>query len=317
MNLILKNEIKNDIKKADKLLFKIVKPKSKLIKDVYKQVMMDGKRLRPLITYYTALSLGCEDEKSAMEIGGIIELIHTASLLHDDILDNASMRRGRPSSNYVFGNNAAVLCGDYLYSLGFNMVLMFDKRIAKVISQAAYLLAEGETQEIENAFNIELTQEEYFDIIYKKTAVLIQASSVSGALLANDLFEDKFSKFGEYLGLAFQIKDDCLDYESNNEALGKDAGCDLKEGKITLPLLIAMEKDKNIYNDVKNYFNNSRDDMLLDTIKDKVRRLGLEDAQRKSEFFSKQSKQAIADIHDSKYKDYLMAICDYAISRER
>lgn len=316
MNLILKNEIKNDIKKVDKLLFSVVKPQSKLVKDVCKQVMMDGKRLRPLIVYYTALSLGCEDKASAMEIGGIIELIHTASLLHDDILDNASMRRGRPSSNTIFGNNAAVLGGDYLYSLGFNMVLTFDKRIAKVISQAAYLLAEGETQEIENAFNIDLTQEEYFDIIYKKTAVLIRASSVSGALFTDDTFEDEFSKFGEYLGLAFQVKDDCLDYESNNEILGKDAGCDLKEGKITLPLLIAIEKDKDIRNDVKNYFDN-RDDVLLGTIKDKVRQLGLQDAQHKAEIFSNRSKQAITDIHNSKYKDYLMAICDYAISRKR
>ncbi len=316
MNLILKNEIKNDIKKVDKLLFKIVKPKSKLVEDVYKQVVMDGKRLRPLITYYTALSLGCEDSESAIKIGVIIELIHTASLLHDDILDDASIRRGRPSSNSVFGNSAAVLGGDYLYSLGFNMVLKFDKRIAKIISSAAYLLAEGETQEIENAFNIELRQEEYFDIIYKKTAVLIRAASVSGALLTDDAFEDKFSKFGEYLGLAFQIKDDCLDYESNNEILGKDAGCDLKEGKITLPLLMAMEKNRTLYDDAKNYFNN-RDDMLLDTIKDKVRHYGLQDAQDKAEDFSKQAKQAIIGIHNSKYKDYLTAICDYAISRKR
>lgn len=316
MNLVLKNEIKNDIKKVDKLLFKIVKPKSKLVKDIYKQVVMDGKRLRPLITYYTALSLGCEDSESAIEIGGIIELIHTASLLHDDILDNASIRRGRLSSNNVFGNNAAVLGGDYLYSLGFNMVLEFDKRIAKIISSAAYLLAEGETQEIENTFNIELRQEEYFDIIYKKTAVLIRAASVSGALFTDDAFEDKFSKFGEYLGLAFQIKDDCLDYESNNEILGKDAGCDLKEGKITLPLLMAMEKNRTLYDDVKNYFNN-HDDMLLNIVKDKVRRYGLQDAQDKAEDFSKQAKQAIIGIHSSKYKDYLTAICDYAVSRKR
>ncbi len=316
MNPTLKIAIKNDINSVDKTLAKIIKPESKLSFDVYKQVIDSGKRLRPLIVLYSALSLGYDKKDSALLLGCIVELIHTASLLHDDIIDDATFRRGRPSANNIYGTKPAVLGGDYLYSLAFNMVLDFDVAVAKVISKAAYLLAEGEIKEIECAFKSDIKQDEYYDIIYKKTAVLLEASSISGSLLADSSYKDAFEQYGKYLGFAFQIKDDCLDYEAKSESLGKNAGIDLKEGKITLPVLIAIKKDASLAVQIERFFKD-KDEGLLENIMDNVRKNGLKDAVSEAERFADKAKESLKDVPRNKYRDYLLAIADYAVERER
>ncbi len=316
MNPTLKIAIKNDISSVDKTLAKIIKPESKLSFDVYKQVIDSGKRLRPLIVLYSALSLGYGKRDKSLLLGCIVELIHTASLLHDDIVDDATLRRGRPSANNIYGTKPAVLGGDYLYSLAFNMVLDFDVAIAKVISKAAYLLAEGEIKEIECAFKADINRDEYYDIIYKKTAVLLEASSISGCLLADGAYRDAFEQYGKSLGFAFQIKDDCLDYESENESLGKNAGIDLKEGKITLPVLIAIKKDASLAAQIERFFKD-KDEGLLKDIMDNVRKNGLKDAVLEAEKFANKAKESLKDVPKGKYRDYLLAIADYAVERKR
>ncbi len=316
MNPTLKIAIKNDISSVDKTLAKIIKPESKLSFDVYRQVIDSGKRLRPLIVLYSALSLGYEKRDKSLLLGCIVELIHTASLLHDDIVDDATLRRGRPSANNIYGTKPAVLGGDYLYSLAFNMVLDFDVAIAKVISKAAYLLAEGEIKEIECAFKADINRDEYYDIIYKKTAVLLEASSISGCLLADGAYRDAFEQYGKSLGFAFQIKDDCLDYESENESLGKNAGIDLKEGKITLPVLIAIKKDASLAAQIERFFKD-KDEGLLKDIMDNVRKNGLKDAVLEAEKFANKAKESLKDVPKGKYRDYLLAIADYAVERKR
>jgi len=316
MNPTLKIAIKNDISSVDKMLAKIIKPESKLSFDVYKQVIDSGKRLRPLIVLYSALSLGYDKRETSILLGCIVELIHTASLLHDDIIDDATFRRGRPSANNIFGTKPAVLGGDYLYSLAFNMVLDFNVAIAKVISKAAYLLAEGEIKEIESAFKLDIGQDEYYDIIYKKTAVLLEASSVSGCLLVDSAYRDAFERYGKYLGFAFQIKDDCLDYEAESESLGKNAGVDLREGKITLPVLNAIKKDASFAAKIGRFFK-EKDEKLLKDIMDGVRRNGLKDAVSEAERFANKAKESLKDVPKGKYKDYLLAVADYAVERKR
>jgi len=316
MNPILKNAIKNDIKSVDKTLSNIIKPESKLSFDVYKQVVESGKRLRPLIVLYSALSLNFKDSDKALVLGSIIELIHTASLLHDDIIDDAQYRRGREAANIVFGTKPAVLGGDYLYSLAFNMVLDFDIDIAKVISKAAYMLAEGEIKEIENAFKTDITIDDYYDVIYKKTAILLEASSISGCLLANIEYKKNFEEYGKNLGFAFQIKDDCLDYESDVETLGKDVGIDLKEGKVTLPVLLSMDKDSSLKSKLKEYFETKDEKLLLD-INNTVKEKGLKESIELAKEFSNKAKESISFLDKSRYKDYLFAIADYAIERKR
>ena len=316
MNPILKSAIMRDIGLVNSTLSNMIKPESKLSFDVYKQVVDSGKRLRPLIVFYSALSLGLSDKNSALRLGCIIELIHTASLLHDDIIDDANVRRGKASANVVFGVKPAVLGGDYLYSLAFNMVLSFDKEIARVISKAAYLLAEGEIKEVENSFRIDISVEDYYDVIYKKTAVLLEASSISGSILADADYQDNFMEYGKNIGFAFQIKDDCLDYESDMDTLGKNAGMDLKEGKITLPILYAAEQDKHLMDDVGEFFKSKNADLLY-SITGRVKKLGLKASVEEAKKFSKKAKSSIMMLPDSRYKDYLIAIADYAVERTR
>lgn len=316
MNLILKSIIKKDIKSVDDTLSKLIKPDSKLSFSVYKQVIESGKRLRPLIVLYSALSLGFEDKNRALVLGAIVEMIHTASLLHDDIIDDAKFRRGRESANTVYGTKPAVLGGDYLYSLAFNMVLDFDIEIARSISKAAYLLAEGEIKEIENAFKTDITADDYYDVIYKKTAVLLQTSSESGSLLSGGEHREQFRHYGENLGFAFQIKDDCLDYESDIGVLGKDTGIDLKEGKITLPVLYAMEVDSSLNGDIKEFFTYKNSE-LLKIIISKVKKYGLESSIERAKRFSEDAKAAIDFLPSGRYKDYLTAIADYSVERKK
>ncbi len=317
MNPILKNAINKDIRFVDGMLSEIIKPESKLSFDVYKQVISSGKRLRPLIVLYSAMSVDSSVNKNeTVLLGCIVELIHTASLLHDDIIDEADFRRGKPAANRVYGTKPAVLGGDYLYSLAFNMVLDFDIEIAKIISKAAYLLAEGEIKEIENAFRADISKEDYYDVIYKKTAVLLEASSVSGSLFANKDYRVAFERYGKNLGFAFQIKDDCLDYESDSDILGKDTGIDLKEGKVTLPVFYAMEKDGSLKEELSAFFSD-RDEKRLQTIMEKVKRYGLSRAIEEAEAFANAAKESLKIVPDGTYKKYLLAIADYAVERKK
>ena len=316
MDIRILNALKGDIKKVDRTLEALIKPESDLTKKVYKQVIDGGKRLRPLLVLYSAYSLGFEDEKRALLLGCIIELLHTASLLHDDIIDDALYRRGKPSANAVYGVKPAVLGGDYLYSLAYNLVLDFGKEISSVISHAAYKLSEGEILEIEKAFNVDIEIEDYLDIIYKKTAVLIEASTTAGCLLADKNFKDVFVEYGKNVGMAFQIKDDCLDYMSDKESIGKDTGIDLKEGKITLPVLIAF-KSGVLSRDMVDEFFKSKDEKLLLKIVEIVKLNTLNETIEVAKDYASKAKDALKDLKDSKFKEYLIAIADYSIERSK
>ncbi|MAI42922.1 MAG: octaprenyl diphosphate synthase [Gammaproteobacteria bacterium] len=202
-----------------------------------------GKRLRPLLVLLCAKACGYKGEDH-IKLAVIIEFLHTAMLLHDDVVDASDLRRGRKTVNAQWGNPASVLVGDFLHSRAFEMMVdIGDLNIMEILSHATNTIAEGEVQQLANLRNLGLTEQTYLEVIWRKTAMLFQAASHTAAVLAgaNKATETAMKNYGLHLGLAFQLIDDLLDYEGNSENLGKNIGDDLAEGKVTLPLIIAMK----------------------------------------------------------------------------
>ncbi|EEP92608.1 octaprenyl diphosphate synthase [Yersinia kristensenii] len=201
-----------------------------------------GKRIRPMIAVLVARALGYQGTKH-ITVAALIEFIHTATLLHDDVVDESDMRRGKATANAAFGNAASVLVGDYIYTRSFQMMTSLESlRVLTLMSAATNVIAEGEVLQLMNCNNPDITEENYMQVIYSKTARLFEAASQSAAILSDATPEQELTlqNYGRYLGTAFQLIDDLLDYSSDGTTLGKNTGDDLNEGKPTLPLLHAM-----------------------------------------------------------------------------
>jgi octaprenyl-diphosphate synthase len=201
-----------------------------------------GKRLRPLTVLLAARACGYA-ERDHVAAAAIIEFIHTATLLHDDVVDNSGLRRGQQTANALFGNQASVLVGDFLYSRAFQMMVEIGElRILDVLADATNTIAEGEVLQLMNCNNPDIGEAKYMEVIYRKTAKLFEAGTRIGAILAgqDEGVEQALVSYGRHLGLAFQLVDDALDYDAKPEELGKNIGDDLAEGKTTLPLIYAM-----------------------------------------------------------------------------
>ena len=208
--------------------------------DLYSLSLFDklpaGKRLRAKLI----LKIAGESE-DAVKLAAVVELIHAASLLHDDVIDDAQTRRGIDSINAIFGNKTAIMLGDILYSKGFSELTAFPQEISKTVADSVTMLSVGELMDVELSKSLNVNQELYFDMIYKKTAVLIEAAAKSAAILAGKN-PDSFALYGKNLGLAFQIIDDVLDITMDAKTLGKPALHDFEEGKTTLPYIYLLEK---------------------------------------------------------------------------
>ena len=203
-----------------------------------------GKRIRPRLVLLFSEALGF-DGPERFELAAVVEFIHTATLLHDDVVDESDLRRGRPTANAMFGNAASVLVGDFLYSRAFQMMVSVNRmRVLDVLADATNVIAEGEVLQLMNMHDPDLAVADYLQVIRYKTAKLFEASARLGAVLAgaDAAMEDACAGYGRALGTAFQLVDDLLDYEGNSSELGKNVGDDLREGKPTLPLLLAMER---------------------------------------------------------------------------
>ncbi|MCV3262452.1 octaprenyl diphosphate synthase [Vibrio harveyi] len=201
-----------------------------------------GKRLRPLLAILSARALGYQGNGHTMA-AAFIEFIHTATLLHDDVVDESDMRRGKATANAAFGNAASVLVGDFIYTRSFQMMTeLGSMKILKLMSDAVNVIAEGEVQQLMNCNDPDTTEESYMQVIYSKTARLFESATQIGAILndAPEEVEVALQNYGKYLGTAFQLIDDVMDYTSDGEDMGKNVGDDLAEGKPTLPLLHAM-----------------------------------------------------------------------------
>jgi octaprenyl-diphosphate synthase len=203
-----------------------------------------GKRLRPALLLLCCGALGYQ-QSQRFNMAAVVEFIHTATLLHDDVVDESALRRGRATANAAFGNAASVLVGDFLYSRAFQMMVDADSmRIMQVLSDATNVIAEGEVQQLMNMHDASLDEAGYLQVIRSKTAKLFEASARVGAILAqaDSALEEACASYGQALGTAFQVIDDVLDYAGEAEVMGKSVGDDLREGKATLPLIAAMQR---------------------------------------------------------------------------
>jgi len=280
-----------------------------------------GKRIRPLMLLLVAKYCNYHGEQH-IPLACIFEYIHTASLLHDDVLDNAKVRRGNSSANSVWGDRTSVLVGDFLLSMAFsNLVKIGDLKIMKVVSDAATRMAEGETLQNERSGDTTLLEEEYITIISNKTASLIAAACQVGALLGNSSSkrEDIFKNYGLNLGIAFQMVDDTLDYISEDKRFGKITCKDLKEGKITLPLIHTLrEASARDLNTILNILNsNILDEKNLLIIIELIKKYqGIEYVFKKAKEYINSSINCIKTLDSSPIKDALINTADYVVQRK-
>jgi octaprenyl-diphosphate synthase len=234
-----------DMQAVDALIIDRLKSDVVLINQIGSYIVdSGGKRLRPLIVLLAAHSLGYEGNRH-IDLAAVVELIHTATLLHDDVVDGSELRRSRETANAVWGNAASVLVGDFLYSRAFEMMVdVHLMRVMEILSHATNRIAEGEVLQLLNCKNPDTSETQYLEVILRKTATLFEAGAQLGAVLAGagPAAESAIAAYGRHLGTAFQLVDDALDYSASNEQLGKNIGDDLAEGKPTLPLIQAMRE---------------------------------------------------------------------------
>lgn len=237
------NHLHNDLAKVNIVINQAVKSDVALISQIGTYIISSGgKRLRPIMTILAGKAVGYDDEK-LYSLAAMVEFIHTSTLLHDDVVDESDLRRGRKTANNLFGNAAAVLVGDFLYTRAFQlMVGSGSMKILEVMADATNIIAEGEVMQLMNIGNTDITEAEYVQVIQYKTAKLFEAAAQVGAILggANPEQEQALKDYGMYVGTAFQIIDDVLDYSGETEEIGKNVGDDLAEGKPTLPLIYLM-----------------------------------------------------------------------------
>ena len=235
--------IENDFGAVNQLITKRLRSEVALINQLSNYIIYSGgKRLRPVLVLLSARALGYQHNHH-INLAAIVEFIHTATLLHDDVVDSSEKRRGNDTANAIWGNEAAVLVGDFLYSRAFQMMVDCNSmRVMEILSDATNTIAEGEVLQLLNCHDPDTSEQRYMDVIHFKTAKLFEAAGQLGAIIANATPEQEFAmaKYGMYLGTAFQLVDDVLDYSSSSEEIGKNIGDDLAEGKPTLPLIRAM-----------------------------------------------------------------------------
>lgn len=277
-----------------------------------------GKRIRPRLVLLFSRALGFAGA-SRFELAAIIEFIHTATLLHDDVVDESALRRGRATANALFGNAASVLVGDFLYSRAFQLMVGVDSmRVLDVLADATNVIAEGEVLQLMNMHDADLAVEDYLRVIRYKTAKLFEASARLGAVIAGASreIEDACANYGRSLGTAFQLVDDLLDYEGDPTALGKNVGDDLREGKPTLPLLYAMAHGTPEEAQVVRHAIEHGEVERLAEIVQIVRRTGAIDATREAARSEAGNARAqLAALPDSDARTALMDLCRRSVER--
>ncbi|TAN03469.1 MAG: octaprenyl-diphosphate synthase [Rhodanobacteraceae bacterium] len=278
-----------------------------------------GKRLRPTLHVLAARAAGYTGE-AHIELAAVIEFIHTATLLHDDVVDGSDLRRGRKTANAAWGNAASVLVGDFLYSRAFQMMVELDRmEVMRILADTTNSIAEGEVLQLLNIGKAETSEAAYMRVIERKTAVLFAAATQLGGMLAG-LPEAQciaLRRYGMELGSAFQIADDLLDYVSDSDTLGKNIGDDLAEGKPTLPLIYAIERATPMQAELLRNAITSQRLAALDVIIAAIRDSGaLERTRARAQAHADAAHAALAGLPSSEYRDALAGLADYAINRD-
>ncbi len=313
------NLARDDMQAVDALISDSLASDVMLVSQVSEYIVMSGgKRLRPLIVLLAARALGYEGSQH-VRAAAIIEFIHTATLLHDDVVDGSGMRRGKDSANTVFGNQASVLVGDFLYSRAFQMMVDIDSmRVMQILADATNTIAAGEVMQLMNVHDPDTSEADYREVIYRKTARLFEAGAHIAAVLAEqpDATQAAMVNYGRNLGTAFQLVDDALDFNASAEELGKNLGDDLAEGKATLPLIYAMtQADPEDRDIIRTAILEGGLDRL-DRIQAIIESTGaLQYTAARAQEAADLAIRALSGVPDSDYKQALVAIAEFAVER--
>lgn len=308
-----------EMQAVDRLISTSLESDVALVSQVSEYIIRSGgKRLRPLIVLLAARALGYDGDQH-IRAAAIIEFIHTATLLHDDVVDSSSRRRGQDSANAVFGNQASVLVGDFLYSRAFQMMVDIDSmRVMQILADATNTIAAGEVMQLMSVHDPDTTEENYRQVIYRKTARLFEAGAQIAAVLTgrDAAVEAAMIRYGRNLGTAFQLVDDALDFDASAEELGKNLGDDLAEGKATLPLIYAMakgsDKQRNV---IRNAILEGGLEHLAE-IQQVIEATGaLDYTEMKARQAADLAIQDLDAIQDSEYKQSLIEIAGFAVRR--
>ena len=310
----------NDMRQVNDLIYAQLQSDVALINQLGVYIVNSGgKRMRPMLTVLAAQALNLQGNEHH-SIAAIIEFIHTATLLHDDVVDESNMRRGKETANALFGNSASVLVGDFLYTRSFQMMVKLNNmRVMDILSEATNIVAEGEVLQLMNCNDASTTEESYMQVIYCKTAKLFEAATRLPAVLANENtdIENALADYGKFLGTAFQLVDDIMDYTADAKEMGKNVGDDLAEGKPTLPLLYAMQHGNEAQTKlIREAIELGNGMEHLDDILMVMEQTGsLVYTQRKAEIEADKAIQCLAILPDSDAKQALITLAHIAANR--
>ena len=309
----------DDMRAVDALIRESLASDVLLVSQVSEYIVSSGgKRLRPLIVLLASRALGYAGGHH-VNAAAIIEFIHTATLLHDDVVDHSDRRRGRDTANTVFGNQASVLVGDFLYSRAFQMMVdIGDMSVMQILADATNTIAAGEVMQLMNIHDPDVSEASYRQVIYRKTARLFEAGAQIAAVLANRHEEDQQAMiaYGQHLGCAFQLVDDALDYIASAEELGKNLGDDLAEGKPTLPLIYAMQQGSAAERQLIRDAIVGEESSNLDDVLAVIESTGAMDYTRaRAREAAQLAVDSIAGIPDSEYRQALITIAEFSVQR--
>ena len=311
--------IAEDLQATDQLILEAMTSDVALINQIGRYILASGgKRLRPTIVLLAARALGYQGQQHT-QLAAIIEFIHTATLLHDDVVDGSEQRRNQDTANQVWGNAASVLVGDYIYSHTFRMMVSLDNmRIMEIVSAATNQIAEGEVLQLMSCHDPDLDEARYFEVISRKTAILFAASARLGAVInqAHTAQEHALADYGQHLGIAFQIMDDMLDYGVSAQAIGKNIGDDLAEGKPTLPILRAVQMGDEATQDLLRQTIQQGSTEHLSEVLAAIRATdALSYCQQLARQHADLAQQALEVLPNTPYRQSLSALADFAVQR--
>ena len=312
------NSVADEFESVNQLILNSLKSDVGLVENIGGYIVdSGGKRLRPVLVLLSALANGYNNGRDHIKIAAIIEFIHTATLLHDDVVDVSALRRGRETANEIWGNAPSVLVGDFLYSRAFQMLVeISDMSIMSVFADATNVISEGEVQQMANAGNPDLDETTYKEVIYRKTAKLFEAGMECGAILAGSE-KQAMKDYGKHLGMAFQIADDVLDLQGDVSVIGKNIGDDLNEGKMTLPLIFAREhcnsEQRDIIRDAISNKSSENFDQILKIVSETG---GVDYSLNRAREHSSHALKALQGLPEGQYKKVLTELATFAVSRD-